>query len=307
VAKVSALRPETIDNATFRTFMGAVRAHLATGDTTRAGATIMSLIEVAQDNAQFNEVLVTFARLMARELDRAETAKTAAVSGDAKTFAEANAKVAGLKQLLRKMLDALLKRQQLSLADMVHLGDLCSVAGSNEQALAQYQRILDRVQQDPEAAQKAGRAIIRVRAQLVGLLRTQGKFEEAAKQCDELIAKNPRALEPRMVKGFILEDWAKQNPEKFVDAVAQWTEVRMMLGRMAQKPPEYYDVIYHTASCLFELYQKTKDAARLQQAEQVLKSTLVLSPNLNGQERVEQYRELLKRIAAAREAGGKGK
>jgi tetratricopeptide (TPR) repeat protein len=305
VSKVSALRPETIDNATFRTFMGAVRAHLATGDTTRAGATVMSLIEVAQDNAQFNEVLVTFARLMARELDRAETAKTAAVSGDAKTFAEANAKAAGLKQLLRKMLDALLKRQQLSLADMVHLGDLCSVAGSNEQALAQYQRILDRVQQDPEAAQKAGRAIIRVRAQLVGLLRTQGKFEEAAKQCDELIAKNPRALEPRMVKGFILEDWAKQNPEKFVDAVAQWTEVRMMLGRMAQKPPEYYDVIYHTASCLFELYQKTKDAARLQQAEQVLKSTLVLSPNLNGQERVEQYRELLKRIATAREAGGK--
>lgn len=307
VAKVNALRPETIDTGTFRTFMGAVRAHLALGDTERAAQTAMSLVETAQDNAQFNEVLVTFARLMARELDRAETAKAAAVSGDARAFAEANAKVGGLKQLLRKMLDSLLKRQQLSLADMVHLGDLCSVAGSNDQALAQYQRILERVEKEPESAQKAGRAIIRVRAQLVGLLRTQGKFEEAAKQCDELIAKNPRALEPRMVKGYVLEDWAKQNPEKYVDAVAQWTEVRLMLGRLAQKPPEYYDVIYHAASCLFEQGQKTKDPTRLQQAEQVLKSTLVLSPNLNGQERVEQYRELLKRIAAAREAAGKGK
>jgi hypothetical protein len=307
VARVNSLKPESIDTATFRTFIGAVRAHLALGDTGRAAETALALIEVAQDNPQFNESLVTFARLMGRELQRAQAAKTAAVSGDAKAFAAATDKCKGLEQLLGKMLDSLLKRQALSLTDMVHLGDLCAAAGRNDQALVQYQRIIERVQKDPESAQKAGRAIVHVRAQLVGMLRTQGKFEEAATQCDELIAKNPRALEPRMMKGYILEDWAAQNSEKYDNAVAQWTEVRLLLGRLQQRPPEYYEVVYRTASCLYAQAQKTKQPAKLQQAEQVLKSTLILSPKLSSPDQVTQYRELLKKIATARETAGKEK
>lgn len=305
VDRVNMLKPETIDSVTFRTFMGAVRAHLALGDTQRAADTALALVAIAQDNAHYNESLVTFARLMARELQRAQAAKAAAVSGDAKTFAAATEKCKGLEQLLAKLLEPLLKRQELSLADLVHLGDLCAALGNNEQALAQYQRILERVQKDPESAQKAGRVIVRVRSQLVGLLRTQGKFEEAARQCDELIAKNPRALEPRMVRGYIFEDWAKQNPEKYDAAVAQWTEVRLLLSRVQPKPSEYFEVVYRVASCLYAQGQKTKQPARLQQAEQVLKSTLVLSPKLSGPDQVTQYRDLLKQIVAAREAAGK--
>jgi tetratricopeptide (TPR) repeat protein len=305
VERVNMLKPETIDSVTFRTFMGAVRAYLAVGDTQRAADTALALVAIAQDNAQYNESLVTFARLMARELQRAQAAKAAAVSGDTKTFAAATEKCKGLEHLLAKLLEPLVKRQELSLADMVHLGDLCAALGNNDQALLQYQRIMDRVQKDPEAAQKAGRVIIRVRAQLVGLLRTQGKFEEAARQCDELIAKNPRALEPRMVRGYVLDDWARRNPDKYDAAVAQWTEVRLLLSRLQPKPPEYFEVVYRVASCLYGQWQQTKEATRLQQAEQVLKSTLVLSPKLSGPEQVAQYRDLLKQITTAREKAGK--
>jgi tetratricopeptide (TPR) repeat protein len=305
VERVNMLKPETIDTVTFRTFMGAVRAYLGLGDTQRAADAALALLAIAQDQPEYNQSLVTFARIMARELQRAQAAKTAAVSGDTKTFAAATERYKALEQLLGKMLDALLKRQAFSLADMIHLGDLCAALGNNDQALTQYQRILDRVQKEPDSAEKAGRAIVRVRSQLVGLLRTQGKFEEAARQCDELIAKNPRALEPRMVKGYVLEDWAKQTPDKYDAAVAQWTEVRLLLSRLQPKPPEYYEVVYRVASCLYAQGQTTKQPARLQQAEQVLKSTLVLSPKLSGPDQVAQYRDLLKRIVAAREAAGK--
>jgi hypothetical protein len=89
--------------------------------------------------------------------------------------------------------------------------------------------------------------------------------------------------------------------------VAQWTEVRLLLGRLQQRPPEYNEVIYRTASCLYAQWQKTKQPERLHQAEQVLKSTLVLSPRLSGPDQVAQYRELLKKITAARETAGKEK
>jgi hypothetical protein len=59
------------------------------------------------------------------------------------------------------------------------------------------------------------------------------------------------------------------------------------------------------ASCLYGQWQQTKEATRLQQAEQVLKSTLVLSPKLSGPEQVAQYRDLLKQITTAREKAGK--
>ena len=300
VAKVKNLKPESIDTVTFRTFMGAVRAHLALDDANGAAETALALVEIAQDNPQFNDSLVTFARLMGRELDRAEAARAEAVSGDAKVFAEAAARSKGFKQLVAKMVQTLAKRQALSVPNLVHLGDLATAVGNSDLALAQYQRVLAEIQKDPEGAKKAGRAIVRVQSELIGLLRKQGKFEEAAKQCDELIAKNPRALEPRLVKGYILDDWAQQDPAKYDDAVAQLTEVRLMLGRVQPRPKEYYDIVYRTAFCLYQQWQKSKDSTKLQQAEQVLKSTLVLSPSLGGTDLLPKYKELLKKLADAK-------
>ena len=60
----------------------------------------------------------------------------------------------------------------------------------------------------------------RVRAQSIGLLRKQGNFEEALKQVDELIKDFPRALEPLMEKGYILEGLAEKEPARFDQSVS---------------------------------------------------------------------------------------
>ena len=108
-----------------------------------------------------------------------------------------------------------------------------------------------------------------------------------------------------MTKAQILEDWAKKDPSKYAAAVAQWTEVRSLLGRLPQKPPEFYEAVYRTASCLYGQWQATKDQSKLLQAEQVLKSTLIMYSKLIAPDLVAKYKELLKQITAARDKGGK--
>ncbi len=311
VMKIKALKPSMIDKATFGTFITAVRAHLAIGEADRAADMALVLVEITQDQAKFNEVLVTFVRLLTQELRRAEADVSHARPGDVQTVQAASAKRDALRQMIPRLLDPLLKRQEYSAADLASLGDACSMVGLTDQALKQYERMVAKAKEEPGAATTADRAVVRARAQLIGLLRTEGKFEEAVKQSDELIAKNPRSLEPRLVRAQILEDWAKKDPTKFDAAVAQWTEVRTLLGRMANKPPEYYESIYRTASCLFSQAEATKDPSKLLQAEQVLKSTMVLHSRLSGPDMVGRYNDLLKRILDARPktpaAGGKGK
>ena len=67
---------------------------------------------------------------------------------------------------------------------------------------------------------------------------------------------------------------------------------------MQPRPPEYYEVVLNTAACLLERSTDIKDATKVQQAEQLLKSTLALNPALNGAETVTRYNELLAKIEA---------
>ena len=150
---------------------------------------------------------------------------------------------------------------------------------------------------------EARRAVARARPQLIETLRTQGKFAEALKLSDERIQEQPRLVEPRLTRARILEAWARQDPKQYDSAVAAWTEIRVLLGRLPQRPPEYYEAIYRTASCLFDQWRATKAPAKLLQAQQVLKATLVQNSKLSGPEMVAQYNELLKRIASVQPAG----
>ncbi len=128
-------------------------------------------------------------------------------------------------------------------------------------------------------------------------LRKQEKYDEALKQVDQLIQENPRALEPLMEKGRILEAWAEKDPTKFDQAVGHWATLRTRLQPMKKKPGEYYEVMYNVAKCLVREAEKSADKAvaldRAKKAEQVLKAALVLSPKLNGPDTVAKYKVLL--------------
>lgn len=299
VARIKSLKPRSIDPLTLGTVVVAVRANLAAGKTDRAAEIALVLAEIAGDEPQLNRELVNFTRLLGQEYSRADAAAQSVETGST-ARKEALAKRQAVQELAGKVLERLVPRKEYSLVDLAILGDVCELLSMYDQAQRQYQRILDKAGKESEGSKASQRAIIRARSQMVVLLRMQGKFEQAVTESDKLIGKNPRALEPRLVKARILEEWAKKDPAKYDAAVAQWAEVRVLLGRLQQKPDEYYDALYNTASCLFAQWQATKDESKLSLAEKTLKAALFQNSKLNGPDTVRKYQDLLKKIEAAR-------
>ncbi|HEY5314570.1 MAG TPA: hypothetical protein VIK18_18705, partial [Pirellulales bacterium] len=291
-------KPKSLDKFTLRACTDSVRAYIATAEMTKAEGVADLLLKVGEDVPQVNNVLLKFVSTVKNNWKQAE-AKLIQANADAKTLAAAKAAVTANKQLLGKMVEPLAKRKQLGLVGLVLVGNTCVELGLNDKARELYQHALD-MAQDPAAAAGGSNvlaALPGVRAQLIGILRSEKKYEEALKQVDKLIADNPRALEPRMERGRILQGWSESEPKHFPDAVAQWTELRTMLQRMRKKPAEYFEVVYNASFCLLEEARqaKQKDARVLKagQAESLLKSTRTYSPNLSGPEMVAKYEVLL--------------
>ena len=297
--KIKVFRPQPLDKPTFRTFLASVRAHLAMGHLEQGMNLTMTMAELADDRPEFNNVLINIAKLLRVEFNRAQAAASENLA-DAKVTKHRD----DVKKMLASLVKLLLKHKEYAPADMAYLGDLCAGLEMNSEAMQLYQHLVERADTDPAFAKEAGRSLIGAKSQVVSLLRTQGKFKEAVKQSDDLIAQSPRSLEPRMAKARILQDWAKEDPSKFAPAIAQWTEVRVLLGRLPQKPPEYYLALYNTAECLYGQWMATHEGTTLAQAEQTLQSALILNSKSIPPDLLPQYQELLKRVKASRERTG---
>jgi len=306
VDAVKAANPRSLDETMIRIFLGAARAYSAIGEIDKAADASAMLIDLGPDTPRVNLVLTQFAKLLDLERKKAvaavteleNTAKKAEFDAAKKAeFDAAKKRLASLEMLLGKILVKLGNRHELSLAAMVFIGDTLSAIGITDEASREYQKIIQRGKTDPAFAKTAASAMTRVRAQLIGLLRKQGSFEEALKQVDALIKDYPRALEPLMEKGYILEGWAEKEPARFDQSVSHWVTLRSKLQALRPKPPEYYEVMYRVAACLVREAEKSKDKAtvldRARKAEQVLKAALVLSSKLNGPDTVARYQVLL--------------
>lgn len=295
---IKADKPKEFDRTTIRIFLGGVRSYAALGQFDKAGDTAGLLIELGPDVQQVNDVLVGFASLLNVERKKAVASVTELETTTKKAETEAaKRQLHSINALLGNMLVKLAERKQVSIWGMVFIADGLNTIGKTAEASRQYQKIIDRTKSDPEFAQSAKKAMTRVRAQLIGLLRKEGKFAESLEQVDQLIKDNPRALEPLMEKGRILEGWAETEPKRYKDAVSHWVMIRNRLQAMRKKPAEYYDVMYNVAACLVRQAELSDDkAAKLdsaRKAEQVLKAALVLSPKLNGPDTVARYKVLL--------------
>lgn len=304
VDAVRAERPKTLDDATLRVFLGAVRAYCAAGHVDKVGEVGALLVDLGPDTPQVNAALVNFARLLDAERKKAEAQATELEStmNDA-AWKKAKQRVASLQKLLGKTLVKLAGRKEVSLAGMVFVGDALAALDMTTEAGSQYQKILHRAETDADFAKTAEKAMPRVRAHLAGLLRAQGKYEDALKQVNLLLKDYPNQLELLMEKGLILQEWSERDPSHFPEAVAHWVTLRGRLqATPGKKPPEYYDVMYNVAACLMREAETSKDKAmktdRAKQAEQVLKSALILSPKLNGPDTVARYKALLAKAVA---------
>lgn len=205
------------------------------------------------------------------------------------------------------LINNLSDRKQLSLAGSVYVAESLLTLGANEKARDQFVRITQRerepgfLPQGPSGPQ----AMIRVRSQLAGLLRNEGKFDEALKEIDALIAataKNP-ALEPLVEKCKLAQakaEKASTDVAAWTKAIGEWSSLRNRLSRLQKKPPQYYDATYALCDCMLRKYTLTKDKKEVLQAEQLLKATLALAPQLNGPDMVEKYNDLVEESVAIR-------
>ena len=278
VQQFQSRKPEIVDTRVLRVFAGAVKSNLAAGDLRQAILAVAVLVEIGGDSKQLNSVLVDSVRLI--------DAAGKKGSDDA------------VKQALGKLVVPLVGRQHLSLQQLVYLGDLASSLEKNDEARTAYQRVVSAIKSDEKLqAELPPPALIQIRARLVGLLRSNGKSDEARSQVEELIKAQPNALEPLLQKGHILQAQAAKNPKLYDECIAHWTSLRLRLGNQKPRPPEYYDVIYNSALALVEQSEKSKTPDKAQQAEKILKSTLVLSPKLSGPETITRYETLLVRAS----------
>ena len=300
----------SLDRSSLRILVSALRTYAALNKSQQALEVGQLLLTAGEDMPMVNGALIEFAKIVradwkksANELLAAEQSKEEGRINNAKLAETAS------RESLTKALTQIGTRKQIDLGGLVFLAESSQDLGENyrdlgendkaleqnDKARAQFQAILDRAAADPAFAKVAAKATTRIRSQLIGLLRSDGKFKEARDQVDTLLKEQPNALEPLMAKGQILQALAETDPKGYDEAIQWWTRIRLKLASSpGKKPPEFYEVIYNCAVCL-AAQKKTESN---QQATQLLGSTLALSPELDGPDRVEQYKALLKKLPA---------
>lgn len=289
---------KTLDKALKETKLAVVEEEKGLADIDKRIGDVEKLIEAA-DKANKKE-----------DKDK-QTAEKAKLDDERKKLNDkkvaAESKRSDLDERWTALIGNLAARKQLSLAGSVYVAESLLTLGQNEKARDQFVRIVARkaepgfLPQGPTGTQ----AMIRVRSQLAGLLRNEGKFDEALKEIEALIedTKNNPALEPLVEKCRLAQakaETAKTDVAAWTKAIDEWTALRNRLSRMQKKPPQYYDATYALCDCILQKYKLTKDKAAVLTAEQLLKATLALAPQLNGPDMVAKYNELVEESVAIR-------
>ena len=78
-----------------------------------------------------------------------------------------------VKELAVNLLPPLSGRTSITPANLIFIGDLAMQTGQSELASTIYHRILDQAAADPAFAKQCGAGLIRVRSQLIELLREE--------------------------------------------------------------------------------------------------------------------------------------
>lgn len=283
--------PDTgFSNTTRRLANGAAAVYLAQGKLDQARAIANFLLTRGDDVPPVNNVLVNVAqRLVDQWKAAAEEQKNAG------------------QPALVAFIEKLSSRQQTSLAEQIRIGTMAADLGRNDIARQLFAKVTQAAQSDAAKDPRLQSAITGVQARLVGLLRREAEaaspaerpqlLQTALTEVDGLLKKTPRAMEPNLERARILQALAETDPSKYPEAVSAWTKLRVALSKAPKKPPEYYEIVYGAAEALAGQANNVSDAKAAaearKQAQQLLKATLALSPDLSGPEMVDRYNALL--------------
>lgn len=303
-SKIRTASPASLDIPQLRTLVAAVGAHVAKKDMVSAKASGDLLLLSGQDIPPVNTVLSNIARQL-REGYKAEQAKVLeAENGSIEQITAAREAVDRSKAAIDEFLGKLITRQQLSLPELIAIGDGATEVGNSVLAKQAYQRVLDTGNAMPQKTPQVQAALIRVQSAFVGLLRASGEFDEAMKQVEALIQSAPKALDPQIERAHILQGMAEKSetpdPAKWAAATKAWSDLRVMYSRATKKPPVYYEIVLNAATCLGGQARTSANAAAgtefKKQALSLLKGTLALAPALSGPDMVARYNDLIEEL-----------
>lgn len=304
--KIRETNPPSLDNVQLRALLAAGRAYNAKQNLAAASACGHLLLDKGQDSPQVNNVLIGVTRLMrddyqadwrkVLELTNMGVLETDAILIGAK--AEADTSKAALLDILNK----LAPRVQLSLPELVALGDYALDADLRDLAKSTYMRALAAGEKLPTKTPQTAAALTRVQAALIGLLRADRQFAEALVQVNALIATQPKALDPLVERARILQGMAEDDPAKWEEAQGAWDKLRKNLAGTPKKPPVFYEIVYNQGQC-FAGQARNANAQNVadelkKNAIKLLKGTQALSPALSGPEMVAKYNALLEELSS---------
>jgi cellulose synthase operon protein C len=168
-------------------------------------------------------------------------------------------------------------------------GENMLTLGHPKEAEETFGKILEMFEKDPKFQSAPGAAdrVFRTRLKLCAAYRDESKFAEAKGLVDILKKENPRAIEPMMEEGYLVEALAASSQGNWNTAQSLWQGVAKRLGVGRTKPIEYYDAWYHAAFCL-------NKSGKPKEAKQALALVMRLSPRVGGPEMKQKYDELIK-------------
>jgi len=204
------------------------------------------------------------------------------------------------RKLLQQLVVHLAGRTQLTSRQMVSVAEQSAALRLWEPTLAVTKSFFQQFDSDAAFRTAANESQPKMRLLYARALRQTGDIEEGRKQVEALLKEYPQRIDAMLEQVRILEQLSKTNSKYCQSCIEQGTKLRKLLSRMQPRPAEYYEVILATARCLFLQSNSGKNAEQIKQAEQLLKSTMTLSPDLSGPDIQEQYRQLLKEISEAR-------
>jgi len=174
-------------------------------------------------------------------------------------------------------------------------------------AAATYQRMLKRIQEEPDFAPEGAADGVKVR--LARCLRRLGEYRSAFALLYSVLKQRPTMVEAQVEAAHTYGDWGREKPGYYVLAITGSQKYREVWGwgqlaRRVGRVPDYRDVFhearYNLALCRFKLALTKSDKAQkdavLEQAERDIAVVYRLYPEMGGPEWTRKYDTLLKKI-----------
>jgi tetratricopeptide (TPR) repeat protein len=255
-----------------------LRSHIADNQTQPAQDDLNRLRKTGGDPAQTTQLLFELSHSLQKEIDAQANSPDPAVK----------ARVSQTRQAYAAFLvDLAASREGQTIDSLAFAGESLLNIGKDDEALKAFDRILAEFPQTdtPDAANR----LIRVRLKKAEALRHLKKYAEAQTLLDAVKTQAPRAIEPMLEQGYLLEDWAQVEPARWKNAYTHWRSLSTQLQRSRTARQSYYDAVYHVALALRGMGQKP-------QATSTLRSVMTLSPSVGNPETKARYEALLKEL-----------